>query len=146
MATFISIQDAADLSKKSIQTIRRAIKAKKLKCKRKKTPQGFNYLVNQESLCDLFRISLKEKAKKEKSKTPPKAKKVTTKKEENISVEANDFKDFTVMMEKFLNQHVEERQNFMRLINTLQERLFVLENQLNLLKEPAAKSWYHFWK
>lgn len=46
----ITIQDAAELSNKSVQTIRRAIKAGKIKYRRRKTPQGFNYLINKESV------------------------------------------------------------------------------------------------
>ena len=48
-------------------------------------------------------------------------------------------------MEKLVSQHSEERQSFLQLVNTLQDRIFVLENQLNLLKAPQ-KSWYQFWK
>jgi len=48
-------------------------------------------------------------------------------------------------MERIVSQHSEERQNFLRLVNTLQEKVFVLENQLNLLKAPAKK-WYAIWK
>ena len=57
----------------------------------------------------------------------------------------HDFKSFTVALEKMISQHGDERQNFLRLINTLQEKVFVLENQLNLLKAPQ-KSWYQVWK
>jgi len=148
----LSIQEAADLSKKSIQTIRRAIKAKKLKCKKKKTPQGFNYLISQESLSELYKIEIPEKEEKvipsKKKDNAKKSEKPTSKKKKkSMLVKSNDFKSFAETMEKFLMQHSEERQNFLRLINTLQERIFVLENQLNLLKEPEQnKSWYQFWK
>ncbi|MBD3360937.1 hypothetical protein GF366_04000 [Candidatus Peregrinibacteria bacterium] len=63
----------------------------------------------------------------------------------NIHITADDFKNFTKTLEKMMNQHAEERQNFLRLVNTLQEKIFVLENQLNLLKSPQKK-WYKFWK
>ena len=46
---YISIQEAADLTGKSIQTIRRAIKTKKVEFKRRKTPQGFNYQIKASS-------------------------------------------------------------------------------------------------
>ena len=68
---FISIQESADLSSKSVQTIRRAIKSKKLKHRRQKTPQGFNYMVSYEALCTLYNIkpipTVKVEAKKEKT-------------------------------------------------------------------------------
>ncbi len=143
---FISIQEAADLSRKSVQTIRRAIKAKKIKFKRRKTPQGFNYWISRSSIIDVYKI-------KEVIPTPkaPKAKAVkeTIKKPEasdkTITINTEDFQSFAQTMEKLISQHSEERQSFLQLVNTLQDRIFVLENQLNLLKAPQ-KNWYQFWK
>jgi len=60
-------------------------------------------------------------------------------------ISADEFRNFTKILEKMVNQHSDERQNFMRLVNTLQEKIFVLENQMNLLKTPAKK-WYQVWK
>ncbi len=150
---FITIQEAAELCNKSIQTIRRAIKSKKLKSKRKKTPQGFNYLINRSSLSDAYGITFESVEKKVKERTvETKAKKTKAvkapkapAKAESKTIDADDFKSFTVALEKMISQHGDERQNFLRLINTLQEKVFVLENQLNLLKAPQ-KSWYQVWK
>ncbi len=143
---FLSIQESADLSKKSIQTIRRAIKAKKLKHRRSKTPQGFNYMINYESLCKLYGIkpepNVKEELKEEIKLTKTKSKKGKSKK--GIYVSTDDFVHLTSTLEKMVSQHSEERQNFIRLVDTLQEKIFVLENQLNLLKSPEKK-WYQFW-
>lgn len=142
---FISIQDASDLSKKSIQTIRRAIKAKKIQIKKQKTPQGFNYLINHESFCRFYGIKIENDIKK----TPQKEKNLTNpKKDKNpngIYVTTEDFKNLTATLEKMVAQHSDERQNFIRLVDTLQEKIFVLENQLNLLKTPSKK-WYQFWQ
>jgi len=44
-----------------------------------------------------------------------------------------------------IKQHSEERQNFVRLIGTLQEKIFVLENQVNILQAPKKK-WFQVWK
>jgi hypothetical protein len=52
--TLITITDAASISGKSIQTIRRAIKAKKIKVKKQKTPQGFNYLIIKDTLLEWY--------------------------------------------------------------------------------------------
>lgn len=143
---FISIQDAADFSNKSVQTIRRAIKSKKLKHRRHKTPQGFNYLVNHESLCSIYGIkpilNVKEEPTKDEIKIA-KPKKVS--KDEGFFVTTDDFKNLTSSLEKMVTQHSEERQNFIRLVDTLQEKIFVLENQLNLLQTPKKK-WYQMWK
>ena len=143
---FISIQESADLSNKSVQTIRRAIKSKKLKHRKQKTPQGFNYMVNYEALCILYGIksipTVKVESKKEKIKL---IKPKKSKKEEGTYVTNDDFRTLTMSLEKMISQHSEERQNFIRLVDTLQEKIFVLENQLNLLQTPAKK-WYQIWK
>lgn len=143
---FISIQDAADISNKSIQTIRRAIKARKLKTKKKNTPQGFNYLVSQESLTSLYGVvfdTKKTSAATENKETP---KKIVKKAEDNTEfVKMDDLRSFTSTLEKMLTQNNEERQNFLRLVNTLQEKIFVLENQLNLLQAPKKK-WFNVFK
>jgi hypothetical protein len=141
---FISIQEAADLSRKSVQTIRRAIKAKKIKFKRRKTPQGFNYWISRTSIIEVYKIKeaiptpKAPKAVKESIKTPKASGKT-------ITINTEDFQSFAQTMEKLISQHSEERQSFLQLVNTLQDRIFVLENQLNLLKAPQ-KSWYQFWK
>lgn len=148
---YISIQDAADLCKKSIQTIRRAIKAKKIKIKKQKTPQGFNYLVERDSLYDAYGLKVDvappQAAKPEKAKAVKKevVSETVEKDADSIVVTAEDFKAFARNMERIVSQHSEERQNFLRLVNTLQEKVFVLENQLNLLKAPQRK-WYQVWK
>lgn len=140
---YISIQDAADLSKKSVQTIRRAIKAKKISSRRKRTPQGFNYMVDLDSLNNAFGLKPVKEEVKETKKAEP-VKKTTESKD--ISIGANDFKDFVKTMETLLAQHNEERKSFLQLVNTLQEKIFVLENQLNLLKAPPKKRWFSFRK
>ncbi len=149
---YITIQDAAELSGKSVQTIRRAIKAKKITCRKQRTPQGFNYLVSYESVCETYKLKMKEDVKAEETKVVEekaeiKEEKVETKTTESNGtlVSADDFKNFTKSLDRMINQHAEERQNFMRLVNTLQEKIFVLENQLNLLREPK-KNWYQFWR
>jgi hypothetical protein len=137
---YLSIQDAASISKKSIQTIRRAIKAKKLKVRRQSTPQGFNYLVEEESFFEFYSIKPAQSKKQVKDDV------IEVKKEtENLMISKEDFRAFTKTLESLVNQHSEERQNFLRLVNTLQEKIFVLENQLNLLKAPGRK-WFQFWK
>lgn len=149
---YISIQDAAKISGKSVQTIRRAIKAKKLKVRKKKTPQGFNYKVKTSSVYEVFKIKAPKENTVKTDKSPKKEKPsnrksaVTKQSEKEISIEANDFKDFVKTMETLLAQHNEERKSFLQLVNTMQEKIFVLENQLNLLKAPPKKRWFSFRK
>lgn len=64
----ITIQEAAKMSQKSSQTIRRLIKMNKLKCKRKRTPQGFNYEVERGSLIKYFGLDFTEEEIKEGNK------------------------------------------------------------------------------
>lgn len=155
---FISIQEAADLSLKSIQTIRRAIKSKKLRIKRQKTPQGFNYLIEKNSFCEFYgmKSTVSTSAKTEtpssdiSGATNKKVKSFikfaeTVESEDKMYISANDFRSFSQTMEKLLGQHSDERQNFLRLVTSLQEKIVVLENQLNLLQAPK-KSWYQIWK
>ena len=152
---YITIQDAAELSGKSVQTIRRAIKAKKLKTKKQKTPQGFNYSITIESLTSAFGLEAtvaKEEVKTEvkaevktEAKVEMKAEKVAKVKEDQMIVDTADFQSFAKTMERLVTQHADERQSFLRLVNPLQEKIFVLENQMNLLKAPQ-KSWYQVWK
>jgi hypothetical protein len=144
---FISIQEASDLSAKSIQTIRRAVKSKKLNHRKIKTPQGFNYLINYDSLCSFYKIKPEPNVKnvlKEEVKSEEKVEKKISK-NDGFFVTSDDFKNLTTTLEKMVHQHSEERQNFIRLVDTLQEKIFVLENQLNLLKSPD-KRWYQFWR
>ena len=149
---FLTIQDAADLSKKSVQTIRRAVKSKKLVCKKQRTPQGFNYMISHESLSATYHLNLEEEVQQPKAKAAPTAaakpepsKQPKESKSDDFAITADDFRNFTKTLDRMVTQHSEERQNFMRLVNTLQEKIFVIENQMNLLKEPQKK-WYHVWK
>jgi len=147
---FISIQEASDVSGKSIQTIRRGIKSKKFKFKKQKTPQGFNYLVDRESFCMAYKIEDTIKStEKAKSSTTNTAKTESTKSDTAVSKEkfvtVDHLKEFTGTLDKMIKQHSEERQNFVRLIGTLQEKIFVLENQVNILQAPKKK-WFQVWK
>jgi hypothetical protein len=60
MTQYITIKDASDLSGKSVQTIRRMLKSKKLKYRKDRTPQGFNYLIDLSSLKESCNISQAE--------------------------------------------------------------------------------------
>lgn len=139
-ATLITIQEAAEISGKSVQTIRRAIKAKKLKARKKKTPQGYNYGVDKESLIKQYKIRL---TTQEKSKTGIK------KKKNALAEEVPSFRDIRRIqsdIEDLMEEQRKTKENFMRFMKTFQERFVLLENQLKLLEEPKDKKWYQFWK
>lgn len=169
---FITIHEAADISGKSVQTIRRALKTKKIKFRKKGTAQGFNYLISRSSILDFYKVrnsfanrEVNEVLDENQGKIPFEAseaaaiknevrnevknekliEETAAKSFESFSVSAEDFKNFTKTLERMVTQHSEERQNFLRLVNTLQEKIFILENQMNLLQSPR-KRWYQLWK
>ena len=138
--TFLSIQEAAEISGKSIQTIRRAVKSKKVAIKKKRTPQGFNYLIGKESLIKYYKIqaSLFEREAggiKETAKTKGLTAEFAT---------IDDLKKFQKDIEVVLDEHKKEKESFMRFMKAFQERFVVLENQLKLIEQPK-KRWYQFW-
>ena len=143
--TFLSIQEAAEVSSKSIQTIRRAIKSRKLKSRKRKTPQGYNYMIDKESLVKLYdvrsifdeQISEKKKSREKISKTPRKLSKSYLTKD--------DLRMFKDTVQKLIDQHEKDKENLFRLIKTFQDRVVVLENQVKLLAQPKKK-WYEIWK
>ena len=142
---FITIQEASEISGKSIQTIRRAIKSKKLKSRRQKTPQGFNYMINRSSLFDQYSIKVPGQTEDVKVEVKEELPEKKIAKKDSMNISSDDFKAFAETMENLMTRQSDERQNFLRLMNTLQERVFFLENQLNLLKAPE-KRWYQVWK
>ncbi len=154
MNEYITIQDASELSGKSVQTIRRAVKAGKLKAKKKRTPQGFNYSISKTSLSEFYGVVFNDV--EETVSEAPKAVETTMKVENAIEKEQpivsgsefitrDDFKALSKTLEKMVDQHSDERQNFLRLVNTLQEKIFVMEGQINVLREPQKK-WFRLWK
>lgn len=157
---FINIHEAAEISGKSVQTIRRALKTKKIKFRKKGTAQGFNYLISRSSILEFYRIKnafpgVKEEVVSENQgkipfeaserKTEKLVEETAAKSFEGFTLSAEDFRSFTRTLERMVTQHSEERQNFLRLVNTLQEKIFILENQMNLLQSPK-KRWYQLWK
>jgi hypothetical protein len=139
----MTIQEAADLSGKSIQTIRRAVKARKLQSRKQKTPQGYNYQINRESVVKFYKIKA---GKIEREAGGLKRSKAT---ESAISKEfatIDDIKNLQAQIEKALNENKKEKENFIRLIQAFQDKFIALENQLKLLEEPKGKKWYEFWK
>lgn len=138
-ATFITIQEAAEISGKSIQTIRRAIKGKKVSSRKKKTPQGYNYAVDRDSLFKYYKIGpapgVKGGARKQRSLA-----------ETDEYATVRDLKRIRTSIEELMDEQMKTKDNFVRFMKTFQEKFVLLENQLKLLEEPKDKKWYHFWK
>lgn len=141
--TLININEAATLSGKSIQTIRRMIKQKKVQVKRQKTPQGFNYLIIKESLVDFLNQPIQT------STQPSASSRETTREHRPIDIDyANLFKGelerFGTTIQKLIEQNEHDKNNFFQLIKTFQDRVFTLENQIKMLEAPKRK-WWRLW-
>ena len=159
--TFVSLKEASELSGKSVQTLRRAIKSRKIKAKRKKTPQGYNFLINQSSVIDFYKLKEKLFDRKQKGlkddlgsqvdsrMTSQKAKKRSTKLfafTGNKYVTPADLAKFNKAFKEFVKQSSKEREEMFCLIKAFQEKMIVLENQVKLLESGSHKKWYQFWR
>lgn len=138
--TYLTIQEAAAVSGKSIQTIRRALKGSRLQAKRKRTPQGFNYLISRDSLINFYKL------KEDVMDREPAG--LNNKQEKSISGEfatLQDLQNFQHQIEQLLDEQKKEKDSFIRFMKAFQERFVVMENQMKLLEQPK-KRWFHFWK
>lgn len=141
-STLITIQEAADLSGKSLQTIRRAIKQKKLSAKRKKTAQGFQYFITRESVTAFYKLKI-DTASRQAGGIKHHSQALST---ENYAP-LQDFEELKKAFDQLLSQKDREDKQLYDLLKALQEKFVVMENQLKLLQEPASrKRWYQFWR
>jgi len=154
--TFLTIQEAAMLSNKSIQTIRRAIKGKKLKARKSKTPQGYNYMVDRQSLVSIYDLKNIDESKLNKetteneneTKDTDELKTEVAKTQKKLSkqfITSEELGLFKETMQKLIDQHEKDKENLFRLIKSFQDRMIVLENQVKMLEAPKKK-WYEIWK
>ncbi len=142
--TLLTIQEAAAITGKSLQTIRRAVKARKIESKRKKTPQGFNYMVTQASVASFYKVDMKAfNRDREQGSINSKEKGVSN---DGVFATLHDLQALEREVAGMLDEYKNEKESFMRFMKAFQERFVVLENQLKLLEEPKKKSWYKFWK
>ncbi len=146
--TLLTIQEAASISGKSVQTIRRALKNRKLKARRRKTPQGFSYMITQESLAGFYKLKhlpgrehqpLNQNG--EVSKNPQQAGREVS----HEFASLGDLKKMQQTIEDLLVENKKEKENLMRFMKAFQDRFVVLENQFKLLEQPK-KHWYQFWR
>jgi len=171
---YLNLQDAALLSGRSAQTVRRLIKGNKVRYRKYKTPQGFTYLVEKTSLTKHFHIE-EEKAKKEEEAelveefVPPEeieAEKVEAEEEPvveqvyeqerpktrpfNAANASGAPKDdqtaagFQNVMTQLVQQHRDDKKRLFELLEIFQKRILVLEDQIKQLEAPKAKK-RKFW-
>ena len=141
--TLLTIQEAAEISGKSIQTIRRALKSNKLEAKKRKTPQGFNYLITQESLVAFYKIK-DISSQREQGSIKSTDSKTQSKNVSNEFATVDDLKKFEEDFHELLNENKKEKEKFMNFMKAFQDRFVVMENRFKLLEQPK-KRWYKFW-
>ncbi len=155
--TLITITDAASLSGKSIQTIRRAIKAKKIKVKKQKTPQGFNYLIVKDTLLECYQIGERQELReipieKHTDESISNLDIQETIPQENVSLVDQEAIERTERSVQILDEKVNEvvlrysheREQVTQVMKDFKDRVLILENQVRMLQAPK-KSWFQFW-
>ena len=142
---FITINDASSLAGKSIQTIRRMIKRRKIQVKKQKTPQGFNYMVIKESLLDFMKNNTEVEVEETETTEPTPG--IQNEREhrpiENSGIDLlkAELSGFNTTMQKLIDQNQNDKQNFFQLIQTFQDRVVALEGQIKLLEAPKKRWW-----
>lgn len=140
----LTINEAAAQSVKSIQTIRRMIKQKKIQVKRQKTPQGFNYLIIKESL-DEFLNKTNQTITRETASIQTDGREHRPIQDDFQNIFREEMNKFNLTIQQLTAQHAKDKENFFGLIKTFQERVMELENQIKMLEAPKGK-WWEFWK
>lgn len=144
MEQLLTIIEAAQVSGKSIQTIRRMIKQKKIKVKRQKTPQGFNYLVVKESLVDFFEKNrLMQQVVEVDTQEPTREHRSLN--DDSIAQFRGEVDRFNTTIQKLISQSENDKNKFFDLIKTFQDRVMILESNIKLLEAPKSK-WWQLWK
>lgn len=139
---YITIKDAAKISNKSIQTIRRAIKSNKIDYKKQKTPQGFNYLIDRESFYNEYNIARADTTQRIQSREVAQVSEIATRQMEGFQ---NQLTEFSETMKTLVEQHAKEKENLFKLIETFQNKVISLENKLKLVEENINRRWWRFW-
>ncbi len=158
----ITITDAAAISGKSIQTIRRAIKAKKIKVRKQKTPQGFNYLIVKDTLISCYQVKEADMLREipiEREGVEAVHLDISETKELDTLEHAEEIKNALAASEKaqaaiqrldekitdVVSKYSGEREQVTQVLTEFKDRILILENQVRMLQAPQKK-WFHFWK
>ena len=145
--TLYTIQEAAEVADKSIQTIRRALKSRKLTAKKQKTPQGFNYLISEDQLFNFYKLDRQHVPVKKSSESAPT---LATAQQTSLVTEyasKEEVHEQKRILDHLVDDNRKDKETFMRFVKVFQDRFTSLESQVKLLEEPAkAKRWYQFWR
>ncbi len=158
--TLITITDAATISGKSIQTIRRAIKAKKIKVRKQKTPQGFNYLIVKDTLMSCYAV----KESSDLREIPIEREGIEMSSDESVHMDIRETKELDEVKNALVEsqktqlaiqtldakimeisgKYAGEREQVTQVLTEFKDRILILENQIRLLQTPQKK-WFQFW-
>ena len=142
--TIYTIQEAAEAVNKSVQTIRRALKSRKLVAKKQKTPQGFNYMITEEVLFNYYKDERQHANLKSAGPTLATAEQTSLVTEYASKDEVMEQKR---VLDRLVDENRKDKETFMRFVKVFQDRFTSLESQVKLLEEPGKpKRWYQFWK
>lgn len=149
----ITINEAANLLGKSIQTIRRMIKQKKIEVRKQRTPQGFNYLIVKESLRESLTMAGVSSTTDAPSFINAEVREHRNIDENESSTSQMNFEDtfrdqleqFGSTIQKLIEQNQQDKSNFFQLIKTFQDRNSLLEDRIKQLEAPRPAKW-KFWK
>lgn len=169
---YLNLQDAALISKKSPQTIRRLIKGNNVRYRKYKTPQGFTYLVEKNSLLNRFDeedemndvAPRRNAAMREASSTIEESELVEEFDPASV-VEVGGMHSIpqerpfagamgaagnaqeSSVVSQLIQQHREDKKRLFELLEIFQKRILTLEDQLKQLEAPKTqKRWWSFWK
>lgn len=145
---FVSINEAATLTGKSVLTIRRMIKQKKIQAKRQRTAQGFAYLVFRHSLNNF--LDLTNRSDSQTTSQPSLTTQPTSREHAGLERKAEEalrreLSQFNVTIQRLVEQHEKDKTNLFDLIKKFQDRIMALEANIKLLEAPKPR-WWQFWR
>lgn len=145
---FVSINEAATLTGKSVLTIRRMIKQKKIQAKRQRTAQGFAYLVFRHSLNNF--LDLTSRSDSQTTNQPSLITQPTSREHAGLDRKAEEglrkeLSQFNLTIQRLVEQHEKDKTNLFDLIKKFQDRIMALEANIKLLEAPKPR-WWQFWR
>lgn len=160
--SYVTLPEAAKILGKSLQTMRRMVKNKRIPSKKEETPQGFFYQVNLEDLnnfvdtstgqlntrTDSNRISQNQNptTQTKKSGSQIKLRRHRTVRQDRSSNEffEKEMERLNSIVQNLVEQARSDKENLFGVIKTFQERVSLLENHIKYLKAPKRK-WWKLW-
>lgn len=160
--SYVTLPEAAKILGKSLQTIRRMVKNKRIPSKKEETPQGFFYQVKLEDLNNFVNAStvlpnthtdnnaggqnLNPTIQIKNPGSQIKPRKHRTIRQDRSSNEffEKEMERLNSIVQNLVEQARSDKENLFGVIKTFQERVSLLENHIKYLKAPKRK-WWKLW-